>query len=102
MIDPFLPAPLTSQTSILEFWTGLFNSFPDLRQNVDEMVVSAGKAFVAFTTNGVGKGSLGGRNVDGKRVEIQEGYLLQLDDRGLVARLTIFLDTAKLSKQLSA
>lgn len=100
MIDPFLPAPLTSKNSILEFWRGLFNSFPDMKHHVDDTVVNAGKGFVAFTTKGVGKGSLGRLNVDGKQVEIEEGYLLQLDDGGRITRLTIFLDTAKLSRQL--
>jgi predicted ester cyclase len=102
LIDPFLPAPLTSKNSILEFWSGLFNAFPDMRHRVDDIVVGEGKAFVAFTTSGIGKGSLGPVNVEGKRVEIEEGYLIQLDDGGLIARLTVFLDTAKLSKQLSA
>jgi hypothetical protein len=26
LIDPFLPAPLTSKSSILEFWSGLFKT----------------------------------------------------------------------------
>jgi steroid delta-isomerase-like uncharacterized protein len=102
LIDPFLPAPLISKTSILEFWSRLFNAFPSMKHRVEESVVGAGKAFVSFTTAGVGKGSLGPVNVDGKKVEIEEGYLIQLDDVGLIARLTVFLDTAKLSKQISA
>lgn len=100
LIDPFLPAPLSSKNTILEFWSGIFNSFPDIRYRVDDMVAGAGKVFVAFTTSGVGKGSFGPLNVEGKRFDIEEGNLFQLDDGGLIARLTVFVDTAKLLKQL--
>jgi steroid delta-isomerase-like uncharacterized protein len=100
--DPFLPGPLTSRNTIAEFWNGIFQSFPDINYRVDEKVAEAGKVFVAFTTSGVGKGSFGPLNVDGKRFEIEEANLFHLDDSGLISKITVFVDTAKLSKQLGA
>jgi steroid delta-isomerase-like uncharacterized protein len=98
--DPFLPAPLESKQSIVQFWSGIFQSFPTMSYRVDETVVGDGKVFVAFTTTGKGKGSFAGANVDGKQFEIQEGNLFQMDDQGLISKITVFVDTANLSKQL--
>ncbi|HYM81475.1 MAG TPA: ester cyclase [Candidatus Limnocylindria bacterium] len=80
-----------------EFGRAFYTGFPDIKHNVDEMIVAGDRVIVRFTAKGTHTGSFVGIPATGRQVEIPAFVILTVqNDR--VARLQAIFDQLGLMK----
>ena len=84
-------------------WTGLFEAFPDLTNDVTSLVADghgniAAEVVVSGTQSAVW-GTIGNRH---RRFSLPHLFVFRLGDAGLIERITAYWDDAALRRQLGA
>jgi steroid delta-isomerase-like uncharacterized protein len=97
--DPAAPAPTGNSTDFLKLQGAIFGAFPDVNFNVNAEVIGVDGAFLSFLTTGEGRGEFAGLDINGKKIDVEEGALLQCAN-GRISRLEFFSDTLKLFRQM--
>jgi steroid delta-isomerase-like uncharacterized protein len=97
--DPAAPVPNGNSSDFLKLQRGIFDAFPDVNFDVRAEVIGVDGAFLSFLTTGEGRGEFAGLDINGKKINVEEGALIQCAD-GRISRLEFFSDTMKLYRQM--
>ncbi len=102
--QPFLPTPLTSRQSILEFESSMFAAFSDVHADIEWMVTAGNLASAGLRIGAVHTAEMqsptGVLPATGNRVAIDSAEFIEIDDAGQIARHRRYLDTGQLMAQL--
>lgn len=83
------------------FWTGLIDSFPDLETRVDFITEDeAGSVVAEVMFTGTQAKSWGNITMTGRRYELPHLFWFNVDDTGLIEKITAYWDTAEQCRQL--
>ena len=80
---PGSPAP-TSQNDDYEITKAYFSAFPDLHQNLEEIIASGDKVTARFIARGTHKGDFQGIPATGNRIEVSGIIIFQIKDGKIV------------------
>ena len=98
-IDPASPIPLHGKDDVRRLYEAIFTSVPDIDFAVTVLVAEGDRVFAAFRTTGTGSGTFQGRDVDGRKIDVQEAMLARIAG-GRIAWAQFYSDTATLMAQL--
>ena len=83
------------------FWTGLIESFPDLETRIDYMTEDdSGSVVAEVMFTGTQAKSWGNISMTGRRYALPHLFWFDVDDTGLISRITAYWDTADHCRQL--
>jgi len=97
--DPAAPTPTGNAATFLKLQGAIFGAFPDVNFNVSAEVIGDNGAFLSFLTTGAGQGEFAGLDINGKKISVEEGALIQCTN-GRISRIEFFSDTMKLYRQM--
>jgi steroid delta-isomerase-like uncharacterized protein len=97
-----LPGHPQDRDGVLAFFTMLRTAFPDLRMNVEDVLVDGDKAVARVTTTGTQQGEFMGVPATGRPVEVGVIDIMRFDADGLVAEHWGIFDAMAMMQQLGA
>jgi steroid delta-isomerase-like uncharacterized protein len=95
-----VPDKPPTKDGTVEFFRDLLVSFPDLRMDVDDLIVSDDKAVARVTARATHQGAFMGIPPSGNRVEFGLVDIMRFDDAGLVCEHWGVADMLTLMQQL--
>jgi predicted ester cyclase len=97
--DPAAPEPVRSAAELERMYDGLFAAFPDLHFRVTSELVGSDGVFLVLHTTGRGTGVWAGKDMRGRRIEVEEACLFRFAG-SRIALVHFFSDTLTLDRQL--
>ncbi len=95
-----LPGLPPTKDGMLDYFRMLFVSFPDLRLDVDDLIVGDDKAVARVTASGTHQGEFMGVPATGKQVSMPLIDIMRFDDDGLICEHWGVADLLSLMQQL--
>jgi predicted ester cyclase len=84
-------------------WTGLFEAFPDLTNEVTSVVADGnGNVAAEVVLSGTQSGNWGTIGNRRRRFSLEHLFVFRVGDRGLIERVAAYWDDAELRRQLGA
>lgn len=97
-----LPGLAANKAGALQYFELLLSAFPDLRMDVEDLIVDGDKAVARVRANATHDGEFMGIPPTGKRVDIQLVDIMRFDGDGLVCEHWGVADMFSLMQQLGA
>jgi steroid delta-isomerase-like uncharacterized protein len=99
--DELLGIPPTKE-GMLAFFRDLLSTFPDMRMDVEDLIVEGDKAVARVRATATHEGEFLGVPATGKRVTIQLIDIMRFDESGLISEHWGVADMLSLMQQLGA
>ena len=101
-VDYFLAVgTYRGRDAIVGYFKEMFAAIPDLRIEVEDVVVEDRRVVVRWTTRGTFDGApFQGINATGRRIELRGIDFIMMDEHGLVVENTIYYDGAGFARQI--
>jgi steroid delta-isomerase-like uncharacterized protein len=96
------PGLAPTKEGVMEFFRMNRAAFPDMRMEVDEVIVGGDKVVVRGTVTGTHEGAFMGMPATGKHVEVQLIDIMRFGDDGLAHEHWGLMDTLAMMQQLGA
>jgi steroid delta-isomerase-like uncharacterized protein len=107
MADDFVeheevPGLAPTKDGVLEYFRLLLSAFPDMRMDVDDLIVGGDKTVARVTATATHEGEFMGVPATGRRVEMRLIDIMRFDDDGMVCEHWGVADLFSLMQQLGA
>lgn len=96
------PGLAPTKEGVLQFFGMYFSAFPDLRMDVEEVLVSGDKAVVRAQVTGTHQGEMMGMPATGKRVDVSLIDIIRFGDDGLAHEHWGIFDMLTMLQQVGA
>ena len=97
-----LPGLAATKEAMLDYFRGLLAAFPDLRMDVEDLIVDGDKAVARVRAHATHRGEFMGIAPTGTQARIQLIDIMRFDDTGLIAEHWGVADMLSLMQQLGA